>query len=78
MANPTEVNSPQEMLDQWKDFRQQVLQYLESIPDAEFAAAPEAGGVVALADCRTFVFDSMEYGPGPSGHHGGKNRTFRR
>ena len=44
MANPTEVNSPQEMLDQWKDFRQQVLQYLESIPDAEFAAAPEAGG----------------------------------
>lgn len=32
------------MLDQWKDFRSQVTDYLKSIPESEFQSVPEAGG----------------------------------
>ena len=44
MANPTQVKSPDEMLQQWKEFRKQVVDYLKSIPESEFQAAPEGGG----------------------------------
>ncbi|MBI40893.1 MAG: hypothetical protein CMF59_14945 [Leptospiraceae bacterium] len=44
MANPSQVKTPQEMLDQWKKFRSQVTEYLKSIPESEYAAQPQAGG----------------------------------
>ncbi|MBR30714.1 MAG: hypothetical protein CMN77_05335 [Spirochaetaceae bacterium] len=44
MANPSQVNTPTEMLEQWKEFRSQVTDYLKSIPENEFIAAPKAGG----------------------------------
>ncbi|MCB1169423.1 MAG: DinB family protein [Leptospiraceae bacterium] len=44
MANPSQMNNPGELLDQWKDFRTQVVDYLKSIPESEFNAAPGEGG----------------------------------
>lgn len=44
MAHPSQMNSPQELLEQWKDFRNQVVEYLQTIPEAEYRAAPAEGG----------------------------------